>query len=118
MKWHNATTNLSAHEHVDEGIVGCAGLGKEGGDDGQSGRDHTLPAKGFQHRHYSIGRPAHQEAGDHEEKHDSDLLLIPQDLDDLNCLEILDGSKLKKKERERAVRRTYISLEVRQTSAL
>ncbi len=88
------TTNLSAHEHVDEGVVGCAGLGKERGDDGHSGRDHALPAEGLHHGHNSVGRPTHQEAGDHQEKHNGDLLLVPQDLDDLNRLEVLDGAQL------------------------
>lgn len=94
-----STTNLSAHEHIDEGVVGCAGLGKEGGDDGHGWRDHALPAKGLHHGHNSIGRPAQQEAGDHQEKHDSNLLLVPQDLDDLNRLEVLDGAQLKERER-------------------
>lgn len=91
-------TNLYAHEYIDEGVVGCAGLGKEGGDDGHSGRDHALSAKSHHHRHNSVGCPAHQETGDHEEKHCGDLLLVPQDLYDLNSLKILDGAQLTKRE--------------------
>lgn len=92
-------TNLSAHEHVDEGVVGCAGLGEEGWNDGHRRRHHALPAKGHHHRHHGVRRPAQQEAGDHQEKHNGDLLLIPQDLDDLNGLEVLDGADLQKKQR-------------------
>lgn len=95
------TTNLSAHEHVDEGVVGGAGLGKERGDDGHCGRDHALPAEGLHHGHNSVGRPTQQEAGDHQEKHDGYLLLIPQDLDDLNRLEVLDGAQLQETRRGR-----------------
>lgn len=86
--------NLSVHEHVDEGVVGCAGLGKERGDDGHCGRHHALPAKGLDHGHGSVGCPTHQEAGNHQEKHGSDLLLVAQDPDDLNRLEVLDGAQL------------------------
>lgn len=101
-------TNLSAHEHVDEGVVGCAGLGKEGGDDGHRGRDHALPAKGLHHGHYSVGRPTQQEAGDHQEKHNGDLLLIPQDLDDLNRLKVLDGAQLQETGEENGIMRIIL----------
>lgn len=89
-------TNLSAHEHVNEGVVGCAGFGEERWNDGHRWRHHALPAKRHHHRHHSVRRPAQQEAGDHQEKHDGDLLLIPQDFDDLNGLEVLDGAYLEK----------------------
>lgn len=85
---------LSAHEDVDEGVVGGAGLGKEWGDDGHCRGDHVLPAKGLHHGHNGVGRPTQQEAGDHQEKHHGYLLLVTQDLDDLNCLQVLDGAEL------------------------
>lgn len=87
-------TNLSAHEHVDEGVISCAGLGKERWDDSHGGRDHALFPEGLHHGHDGVGCPAHQEAGYHQEKHDRHLLLVAQDLDDLNRLEVLDGAQL------------------------
>lgn len=91
---------LSAHEDVDKGVVGSTGLGKEWRDNGHCWGDHALPAKGLHHGHDGVRRPTQQEAGYHEEKHHSHLLLIAQDLDDLNCLEVLDGAQLQER-RER-----------------
>lgn len=59
------SADLSAHEGVDDGVVGSAGFGEERGNDGKSGGDETLPAKSLQHGDHSVGRPAHQETGNH-----------------------------------------------------
>lgn len=83
-------SNLSTHEDVDEGVVGCAGLGEEGGNDSHRWRHHAIPPESHHHGHNSVWRPAQQEAGDHQEKHHGHFLLIAQDLDDLNGLEVLD----------------------------
>lgn len=91
---------LSAHEDVDKWVVGSTGLGKERRDNGHCWGDHALPAEGLHHGHDGVRRPTQQEAGYHEEKHHSHLLLIAQDLDDLNCLEVLDGAQLQER-RER-----------------
>lgn len=85
---------LSAHENVDERVVGSTGLGKERRDNSHRWGDHALPAEGLHHGHDGIRCPTQQEAGDHKEKHHSHFFLIAQDLDDLNCLEVLDGSQL------------------------
>lgn len=87
-------TNLSAHEHVDEGVVRRAGLGEERGDDGDCGGDDARPAEGLHHGHDRVGSPAHQEAGNHQEEHGRHLLLVAQHLDDLKRLEVFDGAQL------------------------
>lgn len=86
--------NLSAHKHVDERVVRAAGLGEERGDDCQRRRDHVGPAEGLHHGHDGVGRPTHQEAGDHQQEHGRYLLLVTQHLDDLNRLEVFDGAQL------------------------
>lgn len=91
-------THLSAHEDVDDGVVGGARLGEKGRDNGEGGRDHALPAEGLHHGHHCIRRPAHQEAGDHEQEHDGHFLLVAQDLNDLHGLEVLDGAELYKQQ--------------------
>lgn len=93
-KKNNLITNLSAHKDVNEGVVRRARLGKEWWDDGQSGRDHALPAEGLHHGDDSVGCPTNQEAGYHQEKHHGDFLLITQNLDDLNRLEVLERAQL------------------------
>lgn len=85
---------LSAHEDIDKGVVGRTGLGKERWDYSHCWGNHALPAEGLHHGHDGVRCPTQQEAGDHKEKHHSHLLLIAQDLDDLNCLEVLDTSQL------------------------
>ena len=86
--------HLSAHGDVDERVIGRAGLGEEGGDDGDGRGDHALPAKGLHHGHHGVGCPAHQETGDHQEEHDGHLFLVAQDLNNLHCLKVLDGVEL------------------------
>ena len=58
---------------------------------------HGLPAKGLHHGHKSIGCPTQQKAGDHQEKHDGEdvLVQIIKDVDDLNRLEVLDVAQLR-----------------------
>jgi len=93
----NSTPDLSAHQDVDEGVVGRAGLGEEGRDDGHGGGDGALPSERLHHGHGGVGRPAHQEAGDHQQEHGRHLLLVAQDLHDLRRLEVLDGTQLKQR---------------------
>lgn len=87
-------SHLPAHKGVYDGVVGRAGLGEEGGDDGDGGGDHALLAKRLQHGHHGVRRPAHQVAENHQQEHRRHFFLIAQDLNDLHCLQVFNGPQL------------------------